>query len=468
MLHIENIKFTMNNGLELPAPLPRATNAQPEQFSSSPAGFFNILKNQLQADRQFGDPFAIRQETPKYENPVSVNDAEKRSRESSPYESRTREETAAAGRVDEQGQKAALRNQTKETDNADDAKKASASRPDSEHQAKKTAAGETESGRIRRERKEKKQGEPDMSELLGGLTRMIDFLKGKEQPEIRNVKLAAQELRDLLVDMKSRGDRNGLKKAFEKLSAAIQKLELRAGLASPAEQLAGVLAGLKAQHSKMKEAHDGARHGKAAAAQDSPVIAVKELLVQLEAALDASRNDGAGRHSGGDAQGNREMFGFSQVRSEAAVKHADAQAGQRTNTLFRENLEQMIQNAKVSVKDGQNASFSMRLYPRELGSVNVSLSLSDGVVIGKFLVETQEAKDLLTQSLDHIRQQLSDSGVQVGGLQVDVNDRRGELLGDRDAERSYVIAPAEQAVEIKQEYAANAMSYHDGHINVVI
>ena len=444
MLHIENIKFTRNNGPELPAPQPHVSNENQDLFSS--AGFFSILKNQLQADRQFAaDPFAVRQEAPKNDNPISMNATERKLHESIPNERRMEENAAAAGRVDEQGQKAGLRNQAKETGNADAQKNVTEKRTDNEHQVKKAAGKETESGRIKHERKEKKQGAPDMREMIDGLNRMIDIFKGKDQPEIRNAKLAAQELQDRLRDMKTQGDRMPLKKVLEKLSAAIRALEANGMKGSPAEHFAGVLAGMKSQRSKIKENRDAAQQRKTATAPDSPINAAKELLARIEAALDTVRNDGPGQRSARDGQGSSDIFSFNQFKSETTAKHADVPAAQRHNSLFRENLESIIQNAKVVVKDGRNGSFSVRLHPRELGSVNISLNLHDGVVHGKFLVDTQEAKDLLTQQPRSHQAATERCGHPVGEFQVNVNDRRGEdAARPRGETRIVVIAPAER------------------------
>jgi flagellar hook-length control protein FliK len=133
-----------------------------------------------------------------------------------------------------------------------------------------------------------------------------------------------------------------------------------------------------------------------------------------------------------------------------------------------EHMNHIIDNARVVVRDSRNGSFSVRLYPRELGSMNVSLGLENGIVHGKFLVESPEARDLLMGSLDQIRQRLADSGIAVGEFRVDVNDRRGRRSGDAESEESYTVAPAQNREEIAVEYETNAKPYHDGHINLVI
>jgi len=466
MLHIENIKLTLNNGPDLSAPMPQVTGAQQDLYSSN--GFFSILKNHILSDMQRADPFAVRQDPRRYDAPASMTDSDRKPDGAAIRDRAGKEDATAADRVEEQREKAALRNQGRETANADTQKTEIKKEVDIDQQIKKADGKNAETNRIRHERQEKKEGEPGIKEMLGGLQQLIDYLKGKERPEFREAKLAAQELQDLLRTMRKHDDAGSLKKALEKLSDALQKLESRAMQGQSAEQFSSVLAGMKSERTRLKQTLDDAKQRNTAGSQDSPVNAARELLARIELALEGARNDGAGRQSSKDGQGGSDIFGLNQLKNDAAARHSDAPSAQRNAALFRENLESILQHAKVAVKDGQNASFSMRLHPRELGRVNVSLNLQDGVIIGKFMVDTLEAKNLLTQSLEQIRQQLSESGVQVGGFQVDVNDRRGELPGDRDAERTYAITPAEQAAEIEQEYAASAMARHDGHINVVI
>jgi flagellar hook-length control protein FliK len=466
MLHIGNIKIALNNGPDLSALQPAATNNHQDPLSS--AGFFSILKNQMHADGQIATPLADKQDAHKNDTPAAANETINPLSMSAAQEQAREDQKLAEGKAVEQSQKAAQQNQAKETRNADAPKNPGENRPDIEQKLKNVTGKENETGQTKRSSKLKKSDEPDMRDMIEGLQRMIDMFKGKEHTEIRNVKLAAQELIERHREARMNGDRTPLKKALEKLSAALKKLDSHAAQASPAEHLAGALAGMKSRQSKMKTSQDNNHSRKTASSPDAQIAAVKDLLGRIEAALEAVRGDGPRQNTGGENRGSGDIFSFGHMKGETIAKHADGPAVNHKNSLFRESLENMIQNARVAVKDGQNASFSIRLHPREMGSVNISLNLQDGIVMGKFMVDTQEAKDLLTHSLDYIKQQLNESGVQVGEFQVNVNDRQSSLLDDRGGEKAVFITPAEQVAEIEQEYAVNAKSFHDGHFNVVI
>ena len=190
----------------------------------------------------------------------------------------------------------------------------------------------------------------------------------------------------------------------------------------------------------MKDLLQKSRHGldrgrgtTAPSATDQNITAVKDLMARVESLLEGPKGEGAQNRQGGESRGSGDLFGFNTMKSDFQARKADTASGPRKHTAFMDQVGQIIENAKVVVRDSRNGSFSVRLHPRELGSMNISLSLENGVVHGKFLVETQEAKDLLTGSLDQIKQQLSDAGIPVGEFQVNVNDRRGRMLRDREA-----------------------------------
>jgi flagellar hook-length control protein FliK len=148
----------------------------------------------------------------------------------------------------------------------------------------------------------------------------------------------------------------------------------------------------------------------------------------------------------------------------------DAQRAMASKTpeqpRFRENLDAIIDRARVVVTDSRNAAFSLKLHPRELGSVNIHLGLDQGVLQGRFLVETAEAKTLLMQILEQIRQELAQSGITVGEFQVDVSgqgkESRDGLFGDGEA------SPLIQAKEISAQFEINTEAAHNGSINMIV
>jgi flagellar hook-length control protein FliK len=461
MLHLGDIKVVQNNN---PAAMKEQQGAKSIHDFSSDVSFFSILKGQVQTGEQTTSLPADRPEPAR--NIINAAAEDRKPREDAARTINKEETSQAIGKTEEQGQKAAAQIQGKEAKGAE-TKNSVEKKPVPEQQGALVDKGAEAGARARLKQKEKKTADSDMQNIQEGLHRMIDFLKGKDQPEIRSIKASAQELHDLLRDSKKNPDRGLLKKSLDKLADAIDGLagKMQAG---KSEHLAGTMAGIKDILKKMKAADEKQQARKQDAAADAVAPAVRDLLAKMEVLLDGAKGDGSHQRSGSNDQGNSTTFNFSAIKSDMAAKQADTAAAAPKNSLFRENLESIIQNARVVVKDSRNGSFSVRLHPEELGSVNISLSLHDGVMRGKFLVETQDAKDLLTGNLDDIKQQLQNAGITVGEFQVDVNDRRGRHLQDRDDDRIAFIAPAGQTPEIESSFASNALGYHDGHINLFI
>ena len=459
MLHLGDIKIAQSTNR---AVIKEQQGTKPLNDFSSDASFFSILKGQVQYGDQVSPIQTSRPEPAR--NSVNTLTDDRAPREEVARHTQKDEQVQAVGKSEDQGQKASARIQDRENKSAD-VKHTMEKKPAPEQQgalAEKADAG----NRARQNRKEKKTADSDMRDIQESLHRMIDLLKGKEQPELRSVKASVKEFHDLLSDPKKGADRWLVKKSLDKLSDAIEGLaaKIKSG---KNEHLAGALAGVRDMAKKMKAAGERNQQ-RNQGATDTIAPAVKDLLVRMETVVEAMKGDGAHHRPGSGDQGNTANFSFTGLKSDMAARQPDAAVVTQKNSIFRENLENIIQNAKVVVRDSRNGSFSVRLHPEELGTVNISLSLHDGVVRGKFLVETQDAKDLLAGNLENIKQQLSEAGIAVGEFQVDVNDQRGRMLYDRGDDRAAYIAPAEQQVEIESEYMANAAAYHDGRINLVI
>ncbi|MBP7736877.1 MAG: flagellar hook-length control protein FliK [Spirochaetes bacterium] len=464
MLHLGDLKIAQTNNMVISS-LPQQ-GAKATVDVSSETGFFNILKGQVQSADQVS-PSSIDRPEPQ-RNVTAAPAEDKQPREDTRKSTQKDEPSQSQARAEEQqGQKAAAQLQGKEGKSAD-TKNTTEKKQAVEQQPAGKIDKEAGAGtRIREKQKHKKAGEPEMQELQDGLYRMIDFLKGKDQPEIKQIKASVQELHDLLRDTKQNPDRATLKKVLDKLASSIDGY-IRSALGGKSEQAAGSLAGIQEALKKIRAVDDKNQARKNAGSPEGAAPAVKDLLAKIEFLLDGVKGEGSHQRSGANDQGSTPSFSFNAVKGDVSAKHTDVAAAAPKNSLFRENLESIIQNAKVVVRDSRNGSFSVRLHPDELGTVSISLKLHEGIVRGSFLVETPEAKELLTGNLEYIRQQLQDAGIAVGEFQVNVNDQRGRLLRDRDEHGSAFVAPAEQAVEIESSFAANALGYHDGRINLVI
>ncbi len=192
---------------------------------------------------------------------------------------------------------------------------------------------------------------------------------------------------------------------------------------------------------------------------------VTEKILSAEHKPEARGYTPGEQRNSDERQGNTwNINAFKSALERGADKNTAAPA--ITNHRFREQVDSMIDRAKVVVKDGRNASFSLKLHPRELGAVNINLGLEQGVLHGRFLVETPEARVLLLQNLEQIRQELTESGISVGEFQVNVSSHQNDPGREtrENSDRALFFEPKDMSAE----FEINTVMAHNGSINMII
>lgn len=186
----------------------------------------------------------------------------------------------------------------------------------------------------------------------------------------------------------------------------------------------------------------------------------------------AEGDDSLNKKSFNDKGESKEGFAFNYNRSDATGKRInDLPEMKGKSPEFKQNLQEIMDRAKISVRDNRNANFNVKLYPRELGNVNVNLSLENGVVIAKFFVDSDEAKNQLSQNMDNLKQQLQDAGIEVGEFNVGVNDHGKSFLNDKDngGKKSSIQFPeGKELVSAASIYDGNSSVLNSNSINVII
>ncbi|MBN1501651.1 MAG: flagellar hook-length control protein FliK [Spirochaetes bacterium] len=144
--------------------------------------------------------------------------------------------------------------------------------------------------------------------------------------------------------------------------------------------------------------------------------------------------------------------------------------GSRTegSLLFRQQLNEILERSKITVKDNRNSSIIMKLFPEKLGHLNVNMGLENGVLNGKFMVESDEAKQLLQNDLQTLRTALEEAGINVGSFEVNV--RNGQHQKDTNEEMNYNngIYFSDFKEEAVENYRINENDYRSQHLNMVI
>ncbi len=225
---------------------------------------------------------------------------------------------------------------------------------------------------------------------------------------------------------------------------------------------------------KKNRAKETVRHdAKSVTAEDirndrKPPVQSEQQSVKRTDIHDDSSSD---KNSGKDRNQGKENFSFNSSKMDFSGKNGTSRIEQTMKMPdFRENLQEVIDRAKVTVRDSRNGTFTMKLNPQELGNVNVNLIMENGVINGKFLVDNEDAKGMLLSNLNDLKYQLEQSGISVGEFSVNVSDQREKYL--RQQEEDYLRTLS--SMNTNGEVTAAAEQYdsgsaaHTGHINLVI
>jgi flagellar hook-length control protein FliK len=153
----------------------------------------------------------------------------------------------------------------------------------------------------------------------------------------------------------------------------------------------------------------------------------------------------------------------SQVQGKTAFHDLQHKPG-----LFKEQLQEVINKARIVIKNANNGNLSLKLYPEHLGKVNVNLGLENGTIHAKFIVDSDEAKAALSESLELLREKLEDEGLSIGNFQVNVQDNRGRFAQAEQEPEFFLTGELEHAtLQASNEYDIQSYT-HNGNIDVVI
>ncbi len=181
---------------------------------------------------------------------------------------------------------------------------------------------------------------------------------------------------------------------------------------------------------------------------------------------------GTGEKSFNEKGDSKEGPGFGYQKSDLAGKRINNMPELKGRSPeFRQSLQDIIDRARISVRDNKNGNFNVKLYPKELGSVNVNLTMENGVVTAKFFVDSDEVKNLLYQNMENLKSQLREAGVEVGEFHVGVKDQREKFLHDnRDDRRKdlFQFPEGKEFLMAATEYDGNSLVINSNSINVII
>ena len=168
---------------------------------------------------------------------------------------------------------------------------------------------------------------------------------------------------------------------------------------------------------------------------------------------------------------NQEIFSISEVNNNTKVFNVSlpkTQALKNINT--GDVIAQIMEKLKVSVKPDLS-EVKILLRPEQLGEVSLKIATQNGIITAQFIAESQKVKEIIESNFNQLRDMLSEQGVDVGALEVNVsnsdeekttynmfeqNSEKGEKRINDLIENSFEKEELIREKEIKEEHIINS------------
>ena len=87
-----------------------------------------------------------------------------------------------------------------------------------------------------------------------------------------------------------------------------------------------------------------------------------------------------------------------------------------------QNINDSIIKLMETTREGNTNVMKVQLYPEELGAVNITLTLEEGKLIAKILVENEHVKQLFTGKIELLSNTLGKQNINMESIMVELNN----------------------------------------------
>ncbi|MCY9659034.1 flagellar hook-length control protein FliK [Paenibacillus chondroitinus] len=168
-----------------------------------------------------------------------------------------------------------------------------------------------------------------------------------------------------------------------------------------------------------------------------------------------------------------------ETATNSVVTIADLQRTQQTQAIVAKTVaptmnaanfademtEHVLKNMKITLADGFSEA-KLSLFPKNLGHIDVKISMHDGQLIAQFAAESAAAKQLLENQLPQLRQALLTQGLQVEKLEVTQSQNMQSSMFQEHRQQQAFAQPQRQnknnsggfevdSLDLEQEIDAN-------------
>lgn len=118
----------------------------------------------------------------------------------------------------------------------------------------------------------------------------------------------------------------------------------------------------------------------------------------------------------------QEFFNISEITNNSKVFNTSLPKTQALRNINNtEIINQIMEKIKISIKP-EISEVKMLLKPEQLGEVTLKIATQNGIVTAQFIAESQKIKEVIEANFNQLRDMLSEQGINVGALEVNVSD----------------------------------------------
>ncbi len=139
--------------------------------------------------------------------------------------------------------------------------------------------------------------------------------------------------------------------------------------------------------------------------------------------IDSSSHQAEATEKNGSQHGNGIPFDFSYPEnhnsSQDKVQNI-AQFYELSKYLKDTTRDDIMRYARLIIRGQNQGEIRLTLQPAEMGTVRVRLQLEDSSIVGRFIVENNNVREIFEQNLPDLQRSFREQGIQVGNMDVSV------------------------------------------------
>jgi len=109
---------------------------------------------------------------------------------------------------------------------------------------------------------------------------------------------------------------------------------------------------------------------------------------------------------------------------------------QKMESQILQKFESLINRSKILIKNQKNVKLTANLYPKELGKVSLTVSMHEGIISGKFLVDNDAVLKVLNEKMQALASNLSSTDFSLDKFEVSLRQNGNESSSQEKREPS--------------------------------